>query len=501
MGVSPNEWEVTTISVNNLKASSLETLSKNKKISLLYGRFENLHAGHLRLIKFASEISEAVVVALIHTYSQEKLDDEIKLRIKKIAALGLVNCVITDCKGKLEQIVDLIKPKYFVRGLEAEPDVENANPCFKRNGTQEIFCSGSSYYLNTPKFSSEPHTELVEQVRNFVKDNKSINLDRLGELMHGLAELSSLVVGDLIVDEYIDCNVGGLSMEDGNPILIPKDASRFLGGAGIVAMHCASLGKRSALIGKVGNDELGRFVEEICLDHKVSPFLLNDTTRQTNRKIRYRVNGVNKARVSYISPTAYSREDETSLLKKLTDVLHGADCIFLMDYGYGVFGDQLARIIIKECRRQNKFILGDAQSSSQAGYIQGMAGVDLMAPTEHEARMACSDTLSSLPVLLNKFKTLMQVNDVLLTLGSDGVVFRDSSTGEVMEIPAFNKKPAQVSGAGDVMLTVAGMCRYLGGDQVHSYLLGSIASALHVHQHGNHPVNKRLMLTVLDLLH
>jgi bifunctional ADP-heptose synthase (sugar kinase/adenylyltransferase) len=82
-----------------------------------------------------------------------------------------------------------------------------------------------------------------------------------------------LVVGDLIVDEIVNCHPLGISSEETAVVATPIDTKRFIGGAGIVAAHCAALGTKVTLLSCRGDDEVGEWAENMLKDYAVETIL------------------------------------------------------------------------------------------------------------------------------------------------------------------------------------------------------------------------------------
>ena len=135
----------------------------------------------------------------------------------------------------------------------------------------------------------------------------------------------------------------------------------------------------------------------------------------------------------------------------------------------------------------------DSQSSSQFGDISRFKEMDLITPTEHEARLALNDKESGIVSVAYNLIKHSKAKNLFITLGEDGVLIQDGGNIEnansIDRIPSFAKVCRDNSGAGDSMLTAASIALANGADIWHAAFLGSIISGLQVSTIGNKPTS------------
>ncbi len=138
-------------------------------------------------------------------------------------------------------------------------------------------------------------------------------------------------------------------------------------------------------------------------------------------------------------------------------------------------------------------MVADSQASSQLGDVSRFQGMRLLAPTEYEARLATRDFTSGLTVLAEQLRAKSAAEQIFVTLGAEGLLVHAPSAhqGDYVtdQLPAFNKMPKDVSGAGDSLLTCASMCLAAGADVWKSAYLGNVAAACQVSRVGNLPLS------------
>ena len=137
-------------------------------------------------------------------------------------------------------------------------------------------------------------------------------------------------------------------------------------------------------------------------------------------------------------------------------------------------------------------MVADSQSSSQIGDISRFSGMRMIAPTEREARIALRNSDDGLVVLSEKLRGLANAEDILLTLGSDGVlVYSPKSESALItdKLAAINLNPVDVAGAGDSMFVTAALTLASGGSIWEAAVVGSVAAAIQVSRLGNLPLS------------
>jgi bifunctional ADP-heptose synthase (sugar kinase/adenylyltransferase) len=134
----------------------------------------------------------------------------------------------------------------------------------------------------------------------------------------------------------------------------------------------------------------------------------------------------------------------------------------------------------------------DSQSSSQVGDISRFTGMNLITPTEREARIAVRNHEDGLVVLAEQLRQQAQAHNVLLKMGEEGLLIHALSGDEagIMtdQVPALNSHPKDVAGAGDSLLIAAAMTLACGGNIWEAACIGSLAAAIQVGRLGNTPL-------------
>lgn len=465
---------------------------------MVTGRFNIIHPGHLRLFRFAKECGTYLVVAVeSDKIARAAAHFSECLRMESVASNTYVDEVLL-LDSPVEDIIKVLRPDVVVKGKEHENRNNPESLALASYGGKLVFSSGemvfSSLDLIRREFT-EVHDRTIKMPYTFLARN-GICKERLVELCGGFEKLKVVVIGDLIIDEYITCQPLGMSHEDPTIVVTPIDTQRFVGGAGIVAAHATGLGAQVDFITVVGQDESRAFAVEKLAEYKVRSHLLVDSNRPTTLKQRYRSTGKSLLRVSHLHQGAISAELQQQMLDLLKPILAVADLLVFSDFNYGGLPQSLVERVTAIANEHGVLLAADSQSSSQVGDISRFVGMDLITPTEREARISTRNHEDGLVVLAEKLRMQSQAKNVLLKMGEEGLLIHawDSIKGEsdsgIMtdQVPALNSHPKDVAGAGDSLLIASAMAMACGAKIWEAGLLGSLAAAIQISRVGNTPL-------------
>lgn len=465
------------------------------------GNFNVIHPGHLRLLRFAKECGDVLVVG-VHSNEQAgsaALVDE-RDRLEGVRANGYVDHAFI-LSSEVEHIIDTLKPAIVVKGKEHEGQHNIEHTVLARYGGKLLFGSGEMQYTSADLLFGELDANIVDEPvgdSGFLQRHK-ISREALIGIAGKFVKTKVCVIGDLIVDEYITCEAEGMSREEPTMVVSPAQHIRYVGGGGIVAAHAAGLGAMVDYLTVRGLDENGRFAERTLKGLEVDCHLLEDPSRPSTHKTRYRVENRSLLRVNRFRRHAISCELQDRIWNKACDIFPEIDLLILSDFNYGTLPDRLLERLIQLARKHDVFISADSQCSSQLGNVGRFHGVHLLTPTEHEARVSLQDSDSGLVVLADHLRAQTQAEHVLLTLNRDGLLIHAGPEDSWVtdQLPAFNHKPVDVAGAGDCLLVAASLARCNGATIWEAGYLGSIAAGIQVSRQGNRPFSLQELLAVL----
>jgi rfaE bifunctional protein kinase chain/domain len=462
---------------------------KSKRV-LVSGNFYLLHPGHLRFLKFAAELGNELFIGINPSRPSDEYPS-VEERVDALSSLKLAHKVFPLVHG-IEIALKEIRPEIVVKGKEFRTLFNPEESIIASWGGRLVFSSGESTYFDLGPSHTEPDRLNLRRVDNYLKRH-NCSRSNIELILDRIKSQRILVVGDAIVDEYVDCDALGMSREDPTLVIAPLASQRFVGGAAIVAAHAAALGATVDFISIVGEDEPGEFVRVQLEKYGVNTKLTVDDTRPTTLKLRYRVDGRTILRVSHLRQHEASESIQGDMLQGIASGRTDYTVAILSDFNYGVLTSSLVNQLIPSLKLQGCYVAADSQSSSQIGDISRFKDIDLITPTEHEARIALRDQASGLSFIAHKLITQTAVKRAIITLGRSGLLAIEalSSSDELKQdqLEALNPQPSDVSGAGDSLLVMSAISSSLGASAFEASFLGSICAAIQTSRVGNVPIS------------
>lgn len=462
-----------------------------------------LHPGHLRLLRFAKEFGDHLIVAV---YSDKLAANSShvpeNLRLEGIQSNSWVDEAFLMTES-IEDTLRRVKPDIVVKGKEFELKYNPEQAILEEFGGQLIFSSGETIFSSIDLIRRE-FLETAPNLTNIPQDyllRHGLAVTSLIKLLQKFSKLKICVIGDLIIDEYIACQPLGMSQEDPTIVVTPVDSRLFVGGAGIVAAHAAGLGAEVHFISVTGDDNSREFALKELSFAGVKTYLLEDSSRPTTLKQRYRSKGKTLLRVSHLHQGAISIQLQSQILQILESDVDSIDLLVFSDFNYGCLPQPLVDQIIENAKAKKIMLAADSQSSSQVGDVSRFKNMDLLTPTEHEARISTRNQQDGLVVLAEQLKIQSNASNIILKMGEEGLlVHADSSEDSWLtdRISALNSSPKDVSGAGDSLLIASAMTLASGGNIWEAAFLGSIAAAVQVGRVGNIPIKTKELLDELS---
>jgi rfaE bifunctional protein kinase chain/domain len=466
-----------------------------KTIAFISGNFNVVHPGHLRLLKFATEQADVVVVG-VNADDVPGVTLPLDVRVENVRSISMVNHVV-GLDVPAATFIEELKPNVVVKGKEFETRTNPEQAAVESYGGRLIFSSGELRFASTSLLEREYSVDLVA-VRKPVDflERHGFSFADLKSTLTKMAGMRVLVIGDLIIDDYVTCDAVGMSQEDPTIVVTPILTKTFVGGAGGVAAHARGLGAEVQYCTIVGEDEFAKYALDSLEAQGVRCDFFADSTRPTTRKQRFRALNKTLLRVNHVRHHAASPDVQRRMLAAVEAALPKCDLILFSCFNYGCLPQDLVDTITAKARAAGVMLAADSQASSQIGDVSRYKNMSLLSPTEREARLALNDFQSGLAAVGENLITKARAENVLITLGAEGMLINNWRDGTMRtdRLPAFNPSPKDVSGAGDSVFMSCSMALRVGADIWQSAYLGGLAAALQVSRLGNIP------LTVADIV-
>jgi rfaE bifunctional protein kinase chain/domain len=467
-----------------------------KSIAFVSGNFNVVHPGHLRLLKFAAEQADSLVVG-VNSDAAVGVTIPQDMRLENVRSIGMVDHAV-GLDVPAPEFITALKPDIVVKGKEFETRSNPEQAPVEAYGGRLIFSSGELRFASLSLLERDYAGADISSIKKPLDfpGRHGFEISQLTSTLAKMAGMRVLVIGDLIIDEYITCDAVGMSQEDPTIVVTPIVTKTFVGGAGGVAAHARGLGAEVSYCTVVGEDEAADFARNFLEQQGVHCDSFVDASRPTTRKQRFRAMNKTLLRVNSLRQHAVSVELQRRMFASVRSALAKCDLVLFSCFNYGCLPQDLVDAIVDKARASGVMMAADSQASSQLGDVSRFKDMTLLTPTEREARLALNDFESGLADVSERLIEKARAKHLALTLGAEGLLITATRDGQHLtdRLPAFNILPKDVAGAGDSFFMTSAMSLRVGADIWQSAYLGALAAALQVSRVGNAP------LTVADFV-
>lgn len=290
----------------------------------------------------------------------------------------------------------------------------------------------------------------------------------------GFQDKNILIIGDLMLDEYIYGTIDRISPEAPVPILLKKQKKTKLGGAANVAMNIKSLGSKPYLISVVGDDKQADTARKLLEEGDISSYLINDDSRPTTTKTRMMTGGYQVMRVDEESDSDIDTSVEVKVLNAFKNYLHKENIagVILQDYNKGVLTHHIIEQVISQCNKVGIPTFVDPKANNFFSF----KNCTIFKPNKKELLSAIMVDNSDFKSAIVKAYQLLQSQVIFCTLSAEGIAYLDEAEYKV--IPTSRIEVVDVSGAGDTSLAVIALGYISGFSNEDIATLANIAGGL-----------------------
>lgn len=316
------------------------------------------------------------------------------------------------------------------------------------------------------------------------------------ELFASFNKLNVLIIGDVMIDNYLWGKVDRISPEAPVPIVSVQKKESRLGGAANVAINVQALGANPILCAVIGGDANGRaFLDLLQQMNMSSEGLFQSNDRPTTVKTRVIGNNHQMLRVDEEKEEDINASEKKQLINRVTAIINRKkiDVIIFEDYDKGLINKSLIDQVIKLARQKNIPVAADPKKRNFNLYRH----IDLFKPNLKELRDGMKidlekNNIDELKSAVKKLSAEHDIKNTLVTLSDLGVLISNDSVEKI--IPAHFRNITDVSGAGDTVISVAALCLASGADAVTMASLANLAGGLVCEKVGVVPVEKKTFL-------
>ncbi len=317
----------------------------------------------------------------------------------------------------------------------------------------------------------------------------------INQIFDNFNSLKVLIIGDLMIDSYTWGKVERISPEAPVPVVNVKNREMRLGGAGNVVMNVQALGAQAIICSVIGKDSYGDSLLKLLAEKNLSTAgILQSNTRITTVKERIIAGSQQVVRVDTETDQLITLEERTLLLEKITQLASDANVIIFEDYAKGVLSKELIAEVIAFANTHQIPTVVDPKKRNFLNYQHATLfkpnlkelkeGLNIQFDVKNPAELANA---------VAQLKNTLQVDGAFVTLSEQGVFINFQN--QEKHIPAHIRQIADVSGAGDTVISIAACCVALGLSPELVAGLSNLGGGLVCESVGVVPIDKTLLKT------
>lgn len=279
--------------------------------------------------------------------------------------------------------------------------------------------------------------------------------DTLTDIVESFKKLKVLVIGDAILDTYVEGAPDRVSREAPVMVFNVEEQKHQCGGSANTAINVAALGADTYYLTVLGKDANSRELTDVLKKHGVhTDFIIKDKARTTIAKKRIIAAGHQLMRIDEGTTTAIGEQCEKELLARIAELYASIDAIIVSDYGFGVITTNLINGIKDLTQKEHKLVVVDSRDLSRFKALKP----DAVKPNYEETvkllniDKAIENRDAQVLEHSKKLHEITGANKVAVTLDVDGVLFFEKSKlpHRIQTVPQDNKKAI---GAGDTFIS------------------------------------------------
>lgn len=492
--------EFKTLDYSDLKEKIKSLRACGKVVIHCHGVFDLLHPGHIMHLQQAKAMGDILIVSLTTAKYVNKgpnrpyFNDE--TRLNTIAALEMVDYVVLSDFPTAIEVIKAIKPNYYVKGMEysniendVTGEIKNEIDEVEKYGGQVSFTEGQ-VFSSTKLINNNFSSYTVETKCYLEVLSKKYSFNAVRDMLESFKDLKVLVVGDVIIDEYVFCDVKGLMSKDRAYSALYKREEEYLGGVLAVANHIASFTDNVTVLSIIGDEP--KLHSQILndLSNKMHFNFVTDSNFKTPLKRRYiEKHGIRDEYEKLFSMNFIMNDDEIRgydrkyFYANLEECIESFDMVVVTDYGHGIMDKRAIEIVEKMA----KYLAVNAQTNSTnygTNLLTRYKRADTFTLDQRELGLVFNTNANNYNELMLILREQLNGKNAWLTLGSEGAIGINEQN-VIDKAPALTLEVKDTIGAGDAFYAISSLCAARELPLEIGSLLGNMAGAIASNVIGN----------------
>lgn len=484
--------------IEELGQIASELKAQGKKIVHCHGVFDLLHPGHFKHFEAAKKFGDILVVTITEDKFVNKgpgrpIFNEI-LRAETLAAIEVIDYVAINHHPMAITALEIIKPNFYVKGQDYKYDkdditggiVDERNKVEQYGGklvfTEEIQFSSTNLINRNFDFANNELKEYLKKMRT------KTSFEKLKHDFENISKMKVLVIGDVILDEYIFVDPLGKASKSATITAKRLDDELYAGGVLAVANHISNFVSEVKLIASYGENFGHNYLN--LIKNKLNPNVefagIYTEDRPTVLKRRY-VDKTFKNKlfeIIEIEDSPLPDNIKSAICKELDDAKRKYDLIVVSDFGHGLIDNGIVDHLINT----GIFLSVNAQTNSaNKGFnlLTKYPKCDYFSIDENESRLATHDKYSDINILFQQLLGKTKAQKAAITLGTKGCIAAEAGTGHIIKSPVMSSEIVDTIGAGDAFLSITSLMAKNGNSPEEIAFVGNAVGAMAVRILGN----------------
>ncbi len=479
--------------------AALRDRLRDKTIVLCHGAFDLVHMGHVLHFEEAASLGDVLVVTITadkYITKKRSVSFSEEYRARQVAALEIVDYVAIVNEPSAVMAIEALRPDVYVKGSEyANLVLDKTANIFREKHLIEGY-GGRVHFTTGETFSSTKLSHFLQASPEAVQNNPLLRnervlfrdlsdlgfkLEEIKRFLKGASELRVCLLGETIIDEWVDINVTNLSQKSRCVAGQETARVRQIGGAGIIALHLAN------------------FVQHVhCLTNGLLgdlPSNLQVTQLAQNPLVKTRFVDQDSG-----SPLFESKNLDIPEVKRELPDFDAYDLVLVADFGHGLLDAQAINAAIAGKTRCHVAAMAQVNSSNY-GYNLPIkyVGADYYSLNRTEAELSLHEKDLSFDELIDRMSRLLKCDALSVTDGKQGAMVRIGQ--DVCSLPTLSTSVVDTIGCGDAYFALSSVAARLGLPARIIALVGSIAAAAMTQRRCNErPVTEQEFTTIAKIV-
>lgn len=332
------------------------------------------------------------------------------------------------------------------------------------------------------------------------KGNNMFEKNRIVDIITNFDSKRILIVGDIMLDEYIWGRVHRISPEAPVPVVDVTDRTIRLGGAANVVQNLSSVGISTYIAAICGNDSNGKIlIEALEKSGCNTSAVINSPSRPTTTKTRIMAHQQQVVRVDSEDTSTLTHDEEQQLIQAIASIIDSIDAVVISDYGKGVITPSLLKELTAMTSARKIFVSVDPKEKHWDYY----SAVDVITPNLKEGYESLGLTLKGMPedsvIIENGWKIVdkYSLKYLLLTLSEKGMMLFDGLNRKETHLHTVAKEVYDVTGAGDTVISLFTAAIAAGADPIEATFIANHGAGITVGEIGTASVTAEELISTI----